>query len=86
MMHVKVEERPISINELQQAFYSNTIQEAFGTGTAAVVAPIKTINIKGVDFHLSVYSHENISYKLKQQLELVRTGQAPDLFNWNYIV
>jgi len=82
----KVNERSVGIDELEEAFRSNTIREAFGTGTAAVIAPIETINIKGTDFRLPGYSHENISYKLKQQLELIRTGQAEDLYNWNYIV
>ena len=35
----KVEERAVAITELEQAFRSGTITEAFGAGTAAVVAP-----------------------------------------------
>ena len=48
----KTVERPIAVAELEQAFKSGTISEAFGAGTAAVVAPIKTININGIDFML----------------------------------
>lgn len=81
-----VEVRPIGLEELRDAFVRGTIREAFGAGTAAVVAPIKTIGIDGTDYHLPKYSHENISYKLKQQLEGIRTGQAEDIFGWNYIL
>lgn len=82
----KTEERPVSVEELEQAFRDNTIAEAFGAGTAAVVAPIKTINILGTDFHLPEYSHENLSHKLKQKLERIRTGQEEDLYNWCHVI
>lgn len=82
----RTEERPVHIKELEDAFRNNTIAEAFGVGTAAVVAPINTINILGTDFHLPEYSHENLSHKLKQNLERIRTGQEEDLYNWCYAV
>ena len=80
------EERPVSVDELENSFRNNTISEAFGAGTAAVVAPVKTINIHGTDFQLPGYSHENLSAKLKQKLEQIRTGRTEDIFNWNCII
>jgi len=82
----KTEERPISLDELEKAFHNNAISEAFGAGTAAVVAPVKTIHIRGTDFHLPEYSHENLSAKLKQNLEYIRTGRADDIYGWNCII
>jgi len=82
----ETEERPVSLNELEKAFHNNTISEAFGAGTAAVVAPVKTINIGGIDLHLPEYSHENLSAKLKQKLEDIRTGKAEDIHGWNCII
>jgi len=82
----ETEERPVSLDELEKAFHHNTISEAFGAGTAAVIAPVKTINIRGVDLHLPEYSHENLSAKLKQKLEHIRTGRAGDIYNWNCII
>jgi len=81
----KTEERPISLDELEKAFNNNTISEAFGAGTAAVVAPVKTINIGGIDLHLPEYSHENLSGQMKQRLEHIRTGRAEDIYAWNCI-
>ena len=85
-LQFKVEERPISLEELENAFRNNSISEAFGVGTAAVIAPIKIINIDNTDFHLPEYSHETLSHKLKQKLERIRTGQEEDLYNWCHVV
>ena len=81
-----IEERPVSIDELETAFKNKTITEAFGAGTAAVVAPIQTININGIDYTLPAYNNENVHNKLKDRLELIRTGQAPDVHEWNCVV
>lgn len=83
---IKVQERKISVDELENSFRRNTITEAFGVGTAAVVAPVKTINIYGTDFHLPEHSHELISEKLKQKLENIRRGREEDSHNWNCII
>ena len=85
-MGFKTEERAIGLEELEKSFRNNAITEAFGAGTAAVVAPVKTININNTDFHLPEYSHENLSDKLKQKLESIRAGKEEDLHNWNFIV
>jgi len=85
-LQFKVEERPISLEELENAFRNNSISEAFGVGTAAVIAPIKIINIDNTDFHLPEYSHETLSHKLKQKLERIRSGQEEDLYNWCHVV
>ena len=85
-MGYAAEERLVSIDELEEAYARGDLKEAFGAGTAAVVAPIKTINIKGMELKLAPYSHNSLQYKLKTQLEAVRNGNAPDLHGWNFIV
>ncbi|MEP6674829.1 MAG: branched-chain amino acid aminotransferase [Ferruginibacter sp.] len=85
-MGYATEERPVSIHELEQAFKNNTITEAFGAGTAAVVAPIRTININGIDHNLIKHSPENLYNQLKKQLEMIRSGEQTDIHNWNYII
>ena len=83
---IKATERPISLMELEKAFANGTITEAFGAGTAAVVAPIKTIHINGKDQHLPAYNEDSIMFKLKEQLDKIRTGIAADIHGWNFIV
>jgi branched-chain amino acid aminotransferase len=82
----KTEERQVSVAELETAFEYGTITEAFGAGTAAVVAPIKTIRINDIDLHLPKYNHNSLSSKIKQQLEKVRSGTDADIHGWNFIV
>jgi branched-chain amino acid aminotransferase len=84
-MGIKVEERPVSIDELKAAFVDDRISEAFGVGTAAVVAPIELIGIGNTDYRLPLYTEKNIFNKLKQRLEQVRTGAAEDHYKWNTI-
>jgi branched-chain amino acid aminotransferase len=81
-----VEERPVSIDELETSFQNKLITEAFGAGTAAVVAPIQVIHINGTEYTLPAYSNESLHNKLKRQLELIRTGQVADMHEWNCII
>jgi branched-chain amino acid aminotransferase len=83
---VEVEERRISTDDLIAAFRNNTITEAFGAGTAAVVAPINLIHIDGVDYKLQLYTINSLMNQLKQQLEDIRTGRASDIHNWNNVI
>ena len=82
----KTEQRPVEVAELEKAFLNNTITEAFGAGTAAVVAPIQTIHINGIDHQLPEYSEGSMLNKLKQKLERIRTGVEDDIHEWNFII
>ena len=70
----------------KNAFQNKTITEAFGAGTAAVVAPIATINIEGEDHHLPSYDTDNIMFRIKKKLDDVRYGVEEDIYNWNCII
>lgn len=83
---LQVEEKRISVDELAEAFKNKTLTEAFGAGTAAVVAPIAVINIHGVDYSLPPVAETSIQQRMKMKLLGIRTGQAPDNHGWNYIV
>jgi branched-chain amino acid aminotransferase len=81
-----VEERPVSTDELEKSFQQGTITEAFGAGTAAVVAPIEVIHINGVDYSLPGYHTGSLHQQLKLKLSRIRTGEEADIFGWNCIV
>ncbi|WP_276480715.1 branched-chain amino acid aminotransferase [Paraflavitalea pollutisoli] len=83
---IPVEERLVSIEELEKAFRQHTITEAFGAGTAAIVAPIGTICIHDIDYQLPAYDAQAIMFRLRDQLEAIRTGQAADKHHWNYVL
>ena len=82
----KTEERQVSIDELKDAFEKGKVTEAFGAGTAAIVAPISTINIAGQDYHLPSYNENNIIFRIKKKLDNIRYGLEEDIYNWNYII
>lgn len=84
-MGINVDVRPIKHSEIQQALEQGKKVEAFGTGTAAVVAPIETISIGGKDYPCYM-GDDSIAYKLKKELDEVRTGGKPDKYHWNCIL
>jgi branched-chain amino acid aminotransferase len=85
-MGIQTEERPVPVDELEKAFQNKTITEAFGAGTAAIVAPIQTIHINGFDYHLPAYGPDNILHKIKMKLDNIRNGTEADIYGWNCIV
>ena len=85
-MGFPMEERRIKLEELEKGFKNGTISEAFGAGTAAVVAPIQSIRIHGVDYTVPLPDGHSFQLKIKKQLMDIRTGAAPDKHQWNYII
>lgn len=81
-----VEQRRISVDEIEEAFKAGTITEAFGTGTAAVVSPIATINIEGSDYNLPDSTDQSFQRRAKQKLNNIRLGFEADVFDWNYVI
>lgn len=82
----KTEERPVSVDELVKAFEEKKITEAFGAGTAAVVAPIQTIHIAGKDYDLPAYNKKSVHQQIKKELENIRTGKVADRHEWNFVL
>jgi len=81
-----VEQRKVSVAEIEEAFKNGSITEAFGTGTAAVVSPIATINIRGTDYNLPAAGAGSFQQRVKDKLNSIRLGFEPDVRDWNYII
>jgi branched-chain amino acid aminotransferase len=81
-----VEERRISMDEIKDGFKKGTLTEAFGTGTAAVVAPIAVIHIDGHDYDIPLAGPTSLQQQIKQKLNNMRLGLEPDKFGWNFLV
>ena len=82
----KIEERKISAHELRSLFEEDRIQEAFGTGTAAVTACIESISIFGSEYKLPIINENSCQTKLHKLLSDIRLGIEKDIFNWNYVI
>lgn len=85
-MGVTVEERKVSIEEIEKSIQNGKLTEAFGAGTAAVVSPVATININGKDLHLPAITDSALMMRLKKKLNDIRTGMEADVHGWNHII
>jgi len=80
-MNIAVEERKISIDEVVNAYKSGTISEVFGTGTAAVIAPIRELNYNWTIMEFDTENYK-ISAAIKDWLSDLREGRASDKYGW----
>ena len=85
-MNISTEERKVSIDELIEAHKKGSLTEAFGAGTAAIVAPIAVINIHGKDYTLPPITEGSIQAQVKRKLNNMRLGLEADIHQWNYII
>ena len=69
-----VEERHLSIDELMEAGRNGRLQEAFGTGTAAVISPIGKINYKGESITINDFQTGEITQRLYDTLTGIQWG------------
>lgn len=78
----QVEERNITVEEIMEAFKNGTLQDAFGTGTAATIAPIGEIGYKNADYTLPDVSQRKVSNWLAHTMRQIRKGELPDTYGW----
>jgi branched-chain amino acid aminotransferase len=72
----KVTERQFKIQELVKAAKENRIIEAFGSGTAAVVAPVKNFNFEDVDYSIPINEELNAGELTKRVAETIINVQT----------
>jgi len=80
----KVTQRTISIQEIYQASLDGLLQEAFGTGTAVGIAFIEGIGWG--EKHIDLGSDSPTGTLVNTRLNNIKTGAAPDVFNWMHAV
>ena len=75
---LEVEERLISIDEVYAAYKSGALEEAFGTGTAAVVSPIGELIYGDSRMELSDGQIGPVSKALYDRITQIQYGDASD--------
>jgi branched-chain amino acid aminotransferase len=80
-MGIPTFEREVSINEIFEMYHKGKLKEAFGTGTAAVVAPAQSITYENRTLNLSPETFK-IMNAAKQRLSDIRRGLLPDNYGW----
>ena len=81
-MGVEVEERRVAIKEVFDAAEDGTLEEAFGTGTAAVVSPVNSLCMDGKVIRIGDGSIGPLTQKLYDTLTGIQYGRLPDPHNW----
>lgn len=82
----QVIERKISVEELFAAAKTGTLEEAFGTGTAAVISPIGKMKWENDEITISEGHTGELSKKIYDTITGIQKGTLEDPFGWRKIV
>ena len=82
----EVEERRLSVDELISAARDGSLEEAFGSGTAAVVSPIGTLFYKGETFTISGGGIGPVAQDLYDTLTGIQWGKVEDPYGWSQVI
>lgn len=82
----EVEERRISVDELVAAAKDGTLEEVFGTGTAAVVSPVNKLRYEDDVMNIGDGSIGELTQKLYDELTGIQWGEREDTRGWRVTV
>lgn len=80
--NLPVVERKISMDEVYQASLDGTLEEAFGTGTAAVISPIGELFWKNEKLVVNNGETGTLTRRLYDTLTGIQNGTQTDPFGW----
>ncbi|MFI3312873.1 MAG: branched-chain amino acid aminotransferase [Eubacteriales bacterium] len=82
---IKVCERAITIDEIIEAIKDGSLDECWGIGTAAVIAPIGTLAYDGVEYTIGTGDVGPVAKKLHSDLTGIQWGTGvEDPFGWAF--
>jgi branched-chain amino acid aminotransferase len=84
-MGLLVEERPLHIDEIEDAYKKGNLHEIFGTGTAATIAMIQELCYKDLVMKFNVDSW-TYAHAIKKQMSSIKEGKIADVYNWMFKV
>jgi len=79
---VKTSERQIAIDEVLAASRDGRLQEAFGTGTAAVVSPVGELMYKDTVYTVNNGETGPLARRMFDELQAIQHGLSEDPFKW----
>lgn len=77
-----VEERRISVDELEEAARTGALEEVWGTGTAAVISPVGHLRYVNDVFQIGDGGIGEISQKLYDTVTGIQLGKIQDTHGW----
>jgi branched-chain amino acid aminotransferase len=78
----EVIEKRMTIQELKDLHEDGKLEEAFATGTAAVISPIGTLGWNGEDMIINRGEIGELSQKLYDSIASIQYGKSDDKFGW----
>jgi branched-chain amino acid aminotransferase len=78
----EVEERRVSVDELVAAAKDGTLEEVFGTGTAAVVSPVGKLRYMDDVMQIGKGEIGELTQKLYDEITGIQWGRRADPFGW----
>ena len=78
----KVEERPISIDEVFEASRNGELTEVFGSGTAAVISPVGLIEHNGEEISIGDGKIGAFAKRLFDEITDIQYGRKEDSHGW----
>ena len=82
---IKVEIRPIKVQELVDGAQDGSLKEIFGSGTAAVISPVSGFGYKEKRYELET-QEDSYATRLKGMLTGIQYNTVEDPFGWRYSV
>jgi branched-chain amino acid aminotransferase len=79
---VNVMEKQITIDEVIAAMEDGSLQEAFGSGTAAVISPIGELCYQEKKYVVADGNTGELSQRLFDELQAIQNGKQDDPFKW----
>lgn len=77
-----IEERAVTVDEVVAAHKNGLLQEAFGTGTAAVVSHVSKIAYRDMEMVLPPLEKRTVGALAKAEIDGLRSGEVEDTRGW----
>ena len=79
---LNVSERPLSMEEILTAFNNGSLQEAFASGTAAIVSPIGQVCYQNREYAINEGRTGSLTERLYEEIFRIQYGEKEDPFGW----
>lgn len=79
---IKLEERPVSLEEVLEGQASGRLKEVFGTGTAASISPVGTLGMDDRTITIGDGTTGPLAHELYRTLNGIQYGRESDPFGW----
>ncbi len=81
-MDIEVSEERIDIHDMIAAYKSGDLEEVFGAGTAAVIAPIGRIHHQGENIQFTIEGRGPFATKIHKAITDLQYGRIADTHGW----